>query len=113
MSKDFEERLKVVEDAIDSFYGKVKEGKKREYSLLTEIEMYNDPSVNPNGNYDTDRAIVDGEKPYCESLGYHWEDWCEISSLYKEYQYLMIQNYKWKEFLQKKHPLIWEELDNL
>lgn len=51
------------------------------YSLVSLINVYWDESRNPNGNYETDMALMDGERKFCESYGYKWEDWCEVRNL--------------------------------
>ena len=111
--ENFEERLKAVESALDAFYGKESETKKSEYPIVTLVEMYHDPSVNPNGFYDTDRAIVDGERDYCESQGKDWADWCEVKKLLDEWRKDSFDLRNIKLYLEDKHPEVVKELENI
>ena len=51
------------------------------YTLVSLINVYWDESRNPNGNYETEIDLIDGEQKFCESYGYKWEDWCEVRNL--------------------------------
>ena len=39
------------------------------------MEYYWDESRNPHGNYETDMALFDGERKFCEAHGYDWNEW--------------------------------------
>jgi hypothetical protein len=39
------------------------------------MEYYWDESRNPHGNYETDMALFDGERKFCEANGYDWNEW--------------------------------------
>ena len=112
MRKQIEERLEEIESAIDAFYGKVKESKRSENSLVDEIEMYNDPSRDPYGSYEVGMALNEGEQPHCESLGYKWKDWQQVKELMGDYEYLLYKFNKMETYLKTKHPKIWEKIDN-
>ena len=111
--KNFEERLKAVENALDAFYGKVKETKKSEYPIVSLVDNYNHQAVNPNGIYETDRAIVDGERDYCESEGKDWNDWCEVKQFLKEYEMDKFSLTNIEKYLSERHPNVLEELKDI
>lgn len=51
------------------------------YSLVSLIQIYWDESINPNGNYETELSLTNGERDFCESYGYKWIDWIEVKKL--------------------------------
>jgi hypothetical protein len=113
MSKGIEQRLEEIESAIDAFYGKVKEIKNtNSYSLVSEIEMYNDPSRNPNDVYETNVELVANEKAVCESLGFQWRDWLEVKSLLSEWKSLKDTKFHMESFLKVNYPEVLEEFNN-
>ena len=114
MRKQIEERLEEIESAIDAFYGKVKEIKgNSRYSLVSEIEMYHDQSLNPNDVYETNVALVAGEQKVCESLGFQWRDWIEVKELLNDWRELKADKLHTETFLKDNHPNVLEQLNNL
>jgi len=114
MRKGLEERLEEIESAIDAFYGKVKEIKgNSRYSLVSEIEMYNHPSLNPNDVYETNVELVRNEQSVCESLGYDWRDWVEVKSLLSDWKSLKDNMFDWESYLKVNYPEVLDELNNL
>ena len=40
-------------------------------------DYYWDQSRNPNGNWETDNALDEGELPFCEKMGFTYWEWME------------------------------------
>ena len=38
-------------------------------------DYYWDDSRNPNGNWETENALEEGELKFCESFGFFWDEW--------------------------------------
>ena len=69
----------TLEDVLDTF-DKIFEvddtDDRVSFSNLEDAYDYSwDQSRNPNGNWETDNALDEGEKPFCEKMGFYWSEW--------------------------------------
>ena len=44
-------------------------------NLEDAYDYYWDESRNPNGNWETENALDEGEKLFCEKMGFYWSEW--------------------------------------
>ena len=42
------------------------------------VEYYWEPSRNPYGSYEIDYELMEGEREFCETEGFVWEDWNNV-----------------------------------
>ena len=67
-----------IKAALERFGYKPKEFEG--YSLLSLINVYWDESRNPNGNYETEEALVEGELRFCENMGLSLNEWIKYGT---------------------------------
>jgi hypothetical protein len=49
---------------------------KKPFSIIDDAyDYYWDESRNPNGNWETENALDEGEKLFCEKMGFYWSEW--------------------------------------
>ena len=46
-------------------------------SIAEAYEYYWDESRNPNGNYDIEVSLIEGEKSFCAKYGLDWDEWVD------------------------------------
>jgi adenine-specific DNA methylase len=75
--------LKAHKNTISEIDELLKHSKEDSYNDLSfscmeeAYDYYWDESRNPNGNYETEQALIDGELIFCVKQGYHIAEWIE------------------------------------
>jgi hypothetical protein len=49
------------------------------YNIEDAFDYYWDESRNPNGNYETEQSLIDGEFAFCEKMGFSIDEWMKLS----------------------------------
>ena len=75
--------VRTLEDSLHTFdkiFGIDDTDDRLSFSNIEDaFDYYWDESRNPNGNYDTEQALIDGEFTFCEKMGFSTYEWMKLS----------------------------------
>jgi hypothetical protein len=68
--------LEDVLDTFDKLFGIDDTDDRVSFAIIDDAyDYYWDQSRNPNGNWETENALDEGEKLFCEKMGFYWDEW--------------------------------------